>query len=122
MHSWSGGYTITIVRCLWPLSASLGRLKDNQTVLRSRFLFFFFFPLILTTTCFFLSVNNQFDNLQRGVQLFLQWAMMQGVAMLLQNRYQRQRLYTRIALGKVLGQAHIFHIQNVIQLLTVQRR
>ncbi|CAK8537998.1 unnamed protein product [Lathyrus sativus] len=38
--------------------------------------------------------------MQRGVQLFLQWAMMQGVAMLLQNRYQRQRLYTRIALGK----------------------
>ncbi|CAK9187745.1 unnamed protein product [Ilex paraguariensis] len=37
---------------------------------------------------------------QRGVQLFLQWATMQGVAMLLQNRYQRQRLYTRIALGK----------------------
>ncbi|XP_056173676.1 uncharacterized protein LOC115689984 isoform X3 [Syzygium oleosum] len=37
---------------------------------------------------------------QRGVQLFLQWAIMQGVAMLLQNRYQRQRLYTRIALGK----------------------
>ncbi|KAL8148141.1 hypothetical protein AgCh_005476 [Apium graveolens] len=26
---------------------------------------------------------------------------MQGIAMLLQNRYQRQRLYTRIALGKV---------------------
>ncbi|KAG6484010.1 hypothetical protein ZIOFF_060803 [Zingiber officinale] len=38
---------------------------------------------------------------QRGVQLFLVWAMMQGVSMLLQNRYQRQRLYTRIALGKV---------------------
>ncbi|RWR87762.1 transmembrane protein 120 isoform X1 [Cinnamomum micranthum f. kanehirae] len=37
---------------------------------------------------------------QKGVQLFLAWAMMQGVAMLLQNRYQRQRLYTRIALGK----------------------
>ncbi|KAJ9173829.1 hypothetical protein P3X46_016928 [Hevea brasiliensis] len=37
---------------------------------------------------------------QRGVQLFLQWAIMQGVSMLLQNRYQRQRLYTRIALGK----------------------
>ncbi|GMN49488.1 hypothetical protein TIFTF001_018663 [Ficus carica] len=37
---------------------------------------------------------------QRGVQLFLQWALMQGIAMLLQNRYQRQRLYTRIALGK----------------------
>ncbi|KAL9258735.1 Transmembrane protein 120B-like protein [Drosera capensis] len=37
---------------------------------------------------------------QRGLELFLQWAMMQGVAMLLQNRYQRQRLYTHIALGK----------------------
>ncbi|XP_047338196.1 transmembrane protein 120 homolog isoform X2 [Impatiens glandulifera] len=37
---------------------------------------------------------------QRGVQLFLQWAIMQGVVMLLQNRYQRQRLYTRIAMGK----------------------
>lgn len=37
---------------------------------------------------------------QRGVGLFLWWAIMQGVAMLLQNRYQRQRLYTRIALGK----------------------
>ncbi|EYU45355.1 hypothetical protein ABFS82_06G011600 [Erythranthe guttata] len=37
---------------------------------------------------------------QRGVQLFLKWAIMQGVAMMLQNRYQRQRLYTRIALGK----------------------
>ncbi|KAI7978875.1 hypothetical protein LOK49_Contig687G00001 [Camellia lanceoleosa] len=34
------------------------------------------------------------------VQLFLQWAIMQGVAMLLQNRYQRQRLCTHIALGK----------------------
>jgi len=37
---------------------------------------------------------------QQGVRLFLGWAVMQGVAMLLQNRYQRQRLYTRIALGK----------------------
>ncbi|KAG9155762.1 hypothetical protein Leryth_004020 [Lithospermum erythrorhizon] len=37
---------------------------------------------------------------QLGVQLFLIWAIVQGVAMLLQNRYQRQRLYTRIALGK----------------------
>lgn len=37
---------------------------------------------------------------QHGVSLFLLWAVMQGVAMLLQNRYQRQRLYTRIALGK----------------------
>jgi len=47
---------------------------------------------------------------QRGVQLFLQWAMMQGVAMLLQNRYQRQRLYTRIALGKVPLLNSIFYL------------
>ncbi|XP_022889277.1 transmembrane protein 120 homolog [Olea europaea var. sylvestris] len=38
---------------------------------------------------------------QTGVQLFLYWAIMQGFAMILQNRYQRQRLYTRIAMGKV---------------------
>ncbi|KAG8390488.1 hypothetical protein BUALT_Bualt01G0088600 [Buddleja alternifolia] len=37
---------------------------------------------------------------QIGVELFLKWAIMQGVAMILQNIYQRQRLYTRIALGK----------------------
>ncbi|KAI3756988.1 hypothetical protein L6452_04521 [Arctium lappa] len=37
---------------------------------------------------------------QKGIQLFLKWAIMQGIAMLVQNRYQRQRLYTRIALGK----------------------
>ncbi|XP_020598730.1 transmembrane protein 120 homolog [Phalaenopsis equestris] len=44
--------------------------------------------------------NPNCANKQKGVQLFLVWAIMQGFAMLLQNRYQRQRLYTRIALGK----------------------
>ncbi|XP_073012292.1 uncharacterized protein [Typha latifolia] len=44
--------------------------------------------------------SNLWNFSQKGVQLFLAWAIMQGVAMLLQNRYQRQRLYTRIALGK----------------------
>lgn len=38
---------------------------------------------------------------QESVSLFLSWAVMQGVVMLLQNRYQRRRMYTRIALGKV---------------------
>ena len=37
------------------------------------------------------------------VKRFNAWAIFQGVNMLLQNRYQRQRLYTRIALGKVGG-------------------
>lgn len=36
-------------------------------------------------------------------QLFLWWAMMQGVVMVLQNRYQRRRLYTKIALGNVMS-------------------
>lgn len=36
-------------------------------------------------------------------QLFLWWAMMQGVVMVMQNRYQRRRLYTKIALGNVMS-------------------
>lgn len=31
---------------------------------------------------------------------FLWWAMMQAIVIVLQNRYQRRRMYTRIALGK----------------------
>lgn len=31
---------------------------------------------------------------------FLQWCVGQGVTFVLQNRYQRRRMYTRIALGK----------------------
>lgn len=44
--------------------------------------------------------GSKCEQKQQGVLLFLVWAVMQGVVMLLQNRYQRQRLYTRIALGK----------------------
>jgi len=32
----AGGYIITIVPWLWPLSASLGKAKVNQTVSRNR--------------------------------------------------------------------------------------
>lgn len=31
---------------------------------------------------------------------FLSWTQFQGIVMLVQNRYQRRRMYTRIALGK----------------------
>lgn len=71
-------------------------------------LFFSFFCLILL---------RRIWSLQIGVQLFLKWAIMQGVAMLLQNRYQRQRLYTRIALGKV-NSFSLFHIYWVSLQLT----
>lgn len=57
--------------------------------------------------------------MQRGVQLFLQWAMMQGVTMLLQNRYQRQRLYTRIALGKVILLNNIFLLAFSFSILVI---
>ena len=48
---------------------------------------------------------------------------MQGVAMLLQNRYQRQRLYTRIALGKVLFvTCSVFdHLWSVVTVMGVTR-
>ena len=36
----------------------------------------------------------------RAITLFMWWAMMQAVVIVLQNRYQRRRMYTRIALGK----------------------
>ena len=36
-------------------------------------------------------------------QLFLWWAMLQGAVMVMQNRYQRRRLYTKIALGNVMS-------------------
>jgi hypothetical protein len=36
----------------------------------------------------------------QAITLFLWWAMMQSVVIVLQNRYQRRRMYTRIALGK----------------------
>lgn len=46
--------------------------------------------------------------------------MMQGVAMLLQNRYQRQRLYTRIALGKVPYYVHRFlSVQDLIRICKI---
>lgn len=61
------------------------------------------------------NLRIEFNHLQRGVHLFLQWAMMQGVAMLLQNRYQRQRLYTRIALGKVSYNCTFPQVQNFIR-------
>lgn len=103
-YTFLGGFIITIVLCLWRLLVWHGRLKDSQIVHKSRLLLVRYL-LILFLVDF---IKSQFNIVQRGVQLFLQWAMMQGVAMLLQNRYQRQRLYTRIALGKVSYQNYLF--------------
>ncbi|KAF5956255.1 hypothetical protein HYC85_003480 [Camellia sinensis] len=55
---------------------------------------------------------------QRGVQLFLQWAIMQGVAMLLQNRYQRQRLCTHIALARFLSAVYFACVCTLCETLS----
>eukprot|EP00250_Pteridium_aquilinum_P009305 c18583_g2_i1 orf=144-1316(+) len=55
---------------------------------------------VVSLTWDFKGEHPHCEQKQHGVHFFLGWAVVQGVAMLLQNRYQRQRLYTRIALGK----------------------
>lgn len=55
---------------------------------------------VVSLTWDFKGEHPHCEQKQHGVRFFLVWAVVQGVAMLLQNRYQRQRLYTRIALGK----------------------
>jgi hypothetical protein len=47
-----------------------------------------------------LSLPASSPSLARARALFLRWAAAQAVVIVLQNRYQRRRLYTRIALGK----------------------
>ncbi|KAK7270052.1 hypothetical protein RIF29_22929 [Crotalaria pallida] len=77
-------------------------LRVNGSDIRPWWIYHHYCAMVMALVSLTWEVKGQPDcaKKQRGVQLFLQWAMMQGVAMLLQNRYQRQRLYTRIALGK----------------------
>lgn len=70
------------------------------------------FQYLWNSRCFFWQYMSFCYDPQQGVRLFLGWAVMQGVAMLLQNRYQRQRLYTRIALGKVLHVVSFLLLSN----------
>ncbi|KAJ7949583.1 Transmembrane protein [Quillaja saponaria] len=77
-------------------------LRVNGSDIRPWWIYHHYCAMIMALVSLTWEIKGQPDcaQKQRGVQLFLQWAMMQGVSMLLQNRYQRQRLYTRIALGK----------------------
>ncbi|XVE64538.1 hypothetical protein DITRI_Ditri07aG0108500 [Diplodiscus trichospermus] len=77
-------------------------LRANGSDIRPWWIYHHYFAMVMALVSLTWEIEGQPNcaQKQRGVQLFLQWAMMQGVAMLLQNRYQRQRLYTRIALGK----------------------
>ncbi|XP_058206341.1 uncharacterized protein LOC131319916 [Rhododendron vialii] len=77
-------------------------LRVNGSDIRPWWIYHHYFAMAMALISLTWEIEREPDcaQKQRGVQLFLQWAIMQGVAMLLQNRYQRQRLYTRIALGK----------------------
>ncbi|XP_073012293.1 uncharacterized protein [Typha latifolia] len=77
-------------------------LRVNGSDIRPWWIYHHYFAMLMALVSLTWEIKGQPDcpNKQKGVQLFLAWAIMQGVAMLLQNRYQRQRLYTRIALGK----------------------
>jgi hypothetical protein len=54
----------------------------------------------MATAVLMLSLPVDSPSFVRSVTMFLWWAMMQAVVIVAQNRYQRRRMYTRIALGK----------------------
>ncbi|XP_043702063.1 transmembrane protein 120 homolog isoform X1 [Telopea speciosissima] len=77
-------------------------LRANGSDIRPWWIYHHYCAMVMALISLTWEIKGQPDcaNKQRGVKLFLIWAIMQGFAMMLQNRYQRQRLYTRIALGK----------------------
>lgn len=76
-------------------------LRVNGSDIRSWWICHHYCAMVMALVSLTWEIKGQSEtHMQSAVQLFLLWAVMQGVAMLLQNRYQRQRLYTRIALGK----------------------
>ncbi|XP_047321478.1 transmembrane protein 120 homolog [Impatiens glandulifera] len=77
-------------------------LRVNGSDIRPWWIYHHYFAMAMSLISLTWEIDRGPDcaHKQRGIQLFLQWAIMQGIVMLLQNRYQRQRLYTRIALGK----------------------
>ncbi|CAI9087030.1 OLC1v1020994C1 [Oldenlandia corymbosa var. corymbosa] len=77
-------------------------LRVNGSDIRPWWIYHHYFAMAMALISLTWEIEREPDcaQKQKGVLLFLRWAIMQGIAMLLQNRYQRQRLYTRIALGK----------------------
>ncbi|KAJ7545242.1 hypothetical protein O6H91_09G112100 [Diphasiastrum complanatum] len=78
-------------------------LRVNGSDIRPWWVYHHYFAMstaIIALTWRFQGVEPNCTRKQFGVHLFLGWAALQGVTMLLQNRYQRRRLYTQIALGK----------------------
>ncbi|XP_042505396.1 transmembrane protein 120 homolog [Macadamia integrifolia] len=78
-------------------------LRANGSDIRPWWIYHHYCAMVMALISITWEIKGQPDlwpTSRRGVKLFLRWAIMQGIAMMLQNRYQRQRLYTRIALGK----------------------
>ena len=73
-------------------------LKVNGSHIRSWWIYHHVWAGI--TCILMLSLPVDSPSFVNSVILFQWWGMMQGATMLLQNRYQRRRMYTRIALGK----------------------
>ncbi|KAH7306366.1 hypothetical protein KP509_22G007900 [Ceratopteris richardii] len=79
-------------------------LRVNGSNIRPWWVYHHYCAMLMAVVALTWDIRGQYPvckEKQREVNLFLIWAVMQGGAMLLQNRYQRQRLYTRIALGKI---------------------
>ncbi|XP_025809054.1 transmembrane protein 120 homolog isoform X1 [Panicum hallii] len=74
----------------------------NGSDIRPWWIYHHYLAMVMALVSLTWEIKGQPDcySKQKGVELFLRWAIMQGIAMHLQNRYQRQRLRTRIALGK----------------------
>ncbi|PSC69322.1 transmembrane 120-like protein isoform B [Micractinium conductrix] len=54
----------------------------------------------VATCMLMLSLPVDSPSVVRSVHTFLWWAVLQGAVIVMQNRYQRRRMYTRVALGK----------------------
>ncbi|KAI8006387.1 hypothetical protein LOK49_LG07G00050 [Camellia lanceoleosa] len=91
-----------VLTCIASSALPENILRVNGSDIRPWWIYHHYFAMAMALISLTWEIEREPDcaQKQRGVQLFLKWAIMQGVAMLLQNRYQRQRLYTRIALGK----------------------
>ncbi|KAK9818394.1 hypothetical protein WJX72_011969 [[Myrmecia] bisecta] len=73
-------------------------LKVNGSSIRSWWIHHHYWSMAMLLLLLALPVDS--PSVQMCVKNFLWWSCLQGAVMLVQNRYQRRRMYTRIALGK----------------------
>lgn len=76
-------------------------LKVNGSRIRAWWIHHHAYAILTVAILLMLPVDS--PAVQFTVNKFLWWAWWQAIIMVLQNRYQRTRLYTRIALGKAMA-------------------